>query len=267
MIVIGYHIREKKDMGNTTAGPTATPTAAVIIIGSEILSGRTEDKNLNYIAKALSVMGIRLVEARFVDDIETHIIEAVCTLSDRHTYVFTTGGIGGTHDDITAASVAKAFDLPLTYNPKALAALEEYYGSRLNEARKRMALTPEGATLIPNPVSVAPGFKIKNVYVMAGIPTVMQVMMDYLNPLLKTGTPIIQKTIVCNVAEGDIADPLAAIQKENPDVEIGSYPSFYQGKLSLNLVVRGVDAKAIDQAVREIQEIVQPSVLLKEITH
>lgn len=233
------------------------PTAAVLIIGSEILSGRTQDKNLNYIAKSLSDAGIKLVEARVVDDIEDHIVDAVRTLSGNYTYLFTTGGIGGTHDDITAECVAKAFHKKHDFNAEALKLLEDYYGDRINDARRRMAMIPEGATLIPNPVSVAPGFRIENTFVLAGVPAIMQVMVDYIVPMLATGTPIIQETIISQILENDIAKELADIQKNNPDVNIGSYPSFYQGKYNLSLVVRGRDKDKVAKAVDEIKDLTQ----------
>src|SRR5689334_1604466 len=187
------------------------PSAAVLLIGDEILSGRTKDKNLGFIADYLTVLGIDLKEARVVPDIEDEIVQAVNALRARYTYVFTTGGIGPTHDDITADAVAKAFGVPIDHHPDALAILLDYFkqiGREPNEARLRMARTPKGASLITNPVSKAPGFQIGNVFVMAGIPKVMNAMMEEVAPRLQRGAPVISQTITIQGGEGDVAKPL-----------------------------------------------------------
>lgn len=236
----------------------SNPTAAILIIGNEILSGRTQDMNTNFIAKKLSALGISLLEVRIIPDIEDVIIRAAKSLSADHTYVFTTGGIGATHDDITAASIAKAFGKDLTLNPQALAILTTYYQDRLNDTRKRMAYIPEGASLIENPVSASPGFQIENVYCLAGIPVVMHAMFDKLIPHLNTGTPYQAKTIRSYVLENDIADELSIIQYEFSQVEIGSYPSFISpGKFGVSLVVRGTDLDSIEQATTAICKMIE----------
>jgi molybdenum cofactor synthesis domain-containing protein len=201
-------------------------TACLIIVGNEILSGRTQDTNLNFLARELGALGIRLREARVVPDEEWAVVEAVNAARARHTYVFTTGGIGPTHDDITAACVAKAFGVPLTRHPEAERRLLAYYPpEKVNEARLKMADTPEGAELIDNPVSVAPGFRIGNVHVLPGVPSIMRAMFEGLRAGLRGGAPVVSRTITVYAPEGEIAGPLAEIQARHPDVEIGSYPS------------------------------------------
>ena len=201
-------------------------TAAVILIGDELLSGRTQDANLNYIANALKDRGIILTECRVIPDIEAMIVEAVQALSARNTYVFTTGGIGSTHDDITSASVAKAFNKPLVVHSDALKLLEEYYGANINNARRRMARAAEGAVLHAKMV-----FQIENVFIMAGIPKVMQGMLDSLLPSLQTGEPILSISVKAYVLENDLADELNEIQQNALDVKIGSYPFDEEGKI------------------------------------
>ncbi|MDX1950012.1 MAG: molybdopterin-binding protein [Rickettsiales bacterium] len=234
-------------------------TAALLIIGNEILSGKTQDKNLNYIAKKLVEMGINFCEVRVVKDIKEEIAEAVNQLRKKYDYLFTTGGIGPTHDDITIESIAYAFGVKAVEHPEARKRLEEYYknrGSELNEARLRMALTPEGASLIDNPLTSAPGCKIENVFILAGIPSIMQVMFDYASQFLVQGRKILSETISCNLVEGDVAVPLAEIQKANPETEIGSYPFIYEGKYSVSLVVRGLDEEKVKFAASQIRDLV-----------
>lgn len=236
---------------------TKTVTACVLVIGNEILSGRTKDSNLAWLAVELNKLGIRLLEARVIPDIEDVIVETVNAVRGRFDYVFTTGGIGPTHDDITAACIARAFGVPLIRNPEAVRRLIAHYGNPadLNEARLRMANTPEGAELIDNPVSKAPGFRIGNVHVMAGVPTIMQAMFDGLRHRLVGGTPVLSRTLSVDVAEGLMATELAAIQAAHADVEIGSYPYMRQGKAGAAIVVRGVAAEALDRAAGAIRDL------------
>lgn len=225
------------------------PTAAVLVIGNEILSGRTQDVNINTIAKKLAAAGIKLSEARVVPDIEDRIITAVNELRANYTYLFTTGGIGPTHDDITAACIAKAFDTRLTEHPEAVARLTAYYTpANLNPARLRMALIPEGAGLIDNPVSAAPGFTLGNVYVMAGVPNIMAAMLDNVVATLQHGPAILAVTVNSTVPESILAADLAAIAARYPDLDIGSYPSFRMGQIGLALVARGTDRALLEQA-------------------
>jgi molybdenum cofactor synthesis domain-containing protein len=235
---------------------TAAPTAAILLIGDEILSGRTKDKNLGYIADYLTALGIDLKEARIVPDIEEEIVAAVNALRARYTYVFTTGGIGPTHDDITADSVAKAFAVPIDHHPKAVEILLAWFkqiGREPNEARLRMARIPEGATLIDNPISKAPGFQIGNVFVMAGIPKVMQAMLEGVTPRLSGGVPMQSAVIRVEGGEGDIAKPLKDVQDRYPQVIIGSYPFEGASGFATNLVLRSRDGKALEGAESEVR--------------
>jgi molybdenum cofactor synthesis domain-containing protein len=232
------------------AGETIV-TAAALVIGDEILSGRTRDRNIDYIAGHLTRIGIRLQEVRVVADDEAAIIAAVNELRARYTYLFTTGGIGPTHDDITADSVAKALGVTIDIDPRALALLEEFFKKRGVEptpARLRMARIPHGATLIRNAISVAPGFMIANVVVLAGVPEVMQVMLDDVSPLLATGSKMQTATIKLQRAEGEVADLFADHQKTFPDVAMGSYPSFSEGRISTQLVLRSTDSARLAAA-------------------
>ena len=233
------------------------PTAGLLLIGDEILSGRTKDKNLGYIADYLTALGIDLKEARVVADDENDIIAAVNALRSRYTYVFTTGGIGPTHDDITADAIAKAFGVKIDYDPRAVAILEAHYQpGQLNEARMRMARIPEGAELIENPVSRAPGFRLGGVFVMAGVPKIMQAMMDQLASQLSRGAAIITATVTAYIAEGDLAKPLKEIQDRYPEVTIGSYPFEESGKFGANLVLRSRNDGKIAAAERDVQNMV-----------
>lgn len=239
----------------------ATPiTAAMLIIGNEILSGRTKDKNVGFIAEELTAMGIRLSEVRVVRDDEAAIIEAVTTLSDRYTYVFTSGGIGPTHDDITTACIAKAFGAEVERNTEAMRRLTAHYagsGVDFNEARRKMADIPVGAGLIDNPVSAAPGFVLNNVYVMAGVPRIMQAMFQGLKGDLVGGAVVLSRTVACTVGEGTVAGGLGAIQAAFPDLEIGSYPYFRAGAFGTSLVLRGTDAVQLDAAADRVRELVR----------
>jgi molybdenum cofactor synthesis domain-containing protein len=233
------------------------PAAAVLIIGDEILSGRTQDVNLAFIARYLAAFGIPVREARVVPDIPDEIVGAVNVLRSKYTYLFTTGGIGPTHDDITADCVAKAFGVEISENSEALAMLGTRYKQEdLNAARRRMARIPHGATLIPNAVSTAPGFQIGNVFVMAGIPAVMQSMMDTVGPRLQRGRPLLSKSLTVFVGEGMIAAGLAAAQKRYSDLPMGSYPFVRDGKYGTTLVVRGVDPGRLDEAFAALEVMV-----------
>ncbi|MDE2446368.1 MAG: competence/damage-inducible protein A [Alphaproteobacteria bacterium] len=235
---------------------TQAPTAAVLLIGNEVLSGRTKDKNLGFIADYLAALGIDLMEARVVADDEADIVAAVNALRARYTYVFTTGGIGPTHDDITADCMARAFGVGISHHPEAVAILTAYFkemGREANEARLRMARIPDGATLINNPVSRAPGFRIGNVFVMAGVPRIMQAMMDALAPQLVRGEVVQSVTIEYLGGEGDVAKPLGAVQDQFTDVTIGSYPFEHTTGFATNLVLRARDRVLLEEAVKAVE--------------
>lgn len=228
-------------------------TGAVLLIADELLYGRTEDKNLSYIARFLEPQGIQIREARIVPDISREIIAAVNALRARYDYVFTTGGIGPTHDDITADSIAEAFGVGIDDHPDALAALEAHYaGEDINDARRRMARIPHGATLIANPVSAAPGFMIGNVCVMAGVPAVMHAMLDSLAPGLEGGEKMNTRAISAKAREGDLAEFLTDIQNTYPDVSIGCYPFFHDGHRCAHLVIRALERGPLNQAFDKI---------------
>jgi molybdenum cofactor synthesis domain-containing protein len=232
-----------------------TITAGLLVIGDEILSGRTKDKNIGTIAEHLTVIGIALREVRVVADVEDAIVEAVNALRHRNTYVFTTGGIGPTHDDITADAIAKAFGVGIDVDPRAVAIMKPAYekrGIELNAARLRMARIPEGADLVVNEVSVAPGFRIGNVIVMAGVPAIMESMLHSATAKLETGAKVRSASIVVSHAEGEIAELFAAHQAEWPDVAMGSYPSFKDGQYATDLVMRSVDEQALLRAQRTL---------------
>jgi molybdenum cofactor synthesis domain-containing protein len=235
-------------------------TAAILVIGDEILSGRTKDKNIGHIAEYLTQIGIDLREVRIVPDDEREIVDALNALRHRYTYVFTTGGIGPTHDDITADSVAKAFGVSIDYHPRALeiiAARARERGQELNESRKRMARIPAGAELVENKVSGAPGFRIGNVIVMAGVPAIMQAMLDAAAPGLKTGARVESVSIRADLKEGDIGTELGEIARAHPNVTIGSYP-FFDEKLgpNTNVVVRSRDPGALRAAQAAIETMI-----------
>ena len=238
----------------------ATVTAAILVIGDEILSGRTKDKNIGYIAEYLTNLGIDLKEVRVVPDEEKEIVEALNALRHRYNYVFTTGGIGPTHDDITADSVAKAFGVAIGHHPEAVAIIEKRAkerGLELNESRLRMARIPDGATLIENKVSGAPGFRIGNVIVMAGVPAIMQAMLDAAAPDLKTGAKMHSVSINAGLKEGDIGTELGEVAKAHPGTMIGSYP-FFDEKLgpNTNVVVRSRDEALLRAAAADVEAMV-----------
>ena len=232
--------------------------AALIIIGNEILSGRTKDKNLAYLAEWLNEIGIQLYEVRVIRDDEDEIIDCVNLLRKKFDYVFTTGGIGPTHDDITTESIAKAFDVELETNPEALKILQGYYKKGdLNEARLKMTLLPIGAELVENPVTKAPGFKMDNVFVMAGIPSIMQGMLEGARVFLETGTKMSSKSIDVFMPESFVATELSQIQDNYLNVEIGSYPFNKDGKFGTSLVMRSTDLVALDRCEIEVAEMIK----------
>jgi molybdenum cofactor synthesis domain-containing protein len=231
-------------------------TAAMLVIGDEILSGRTKDKNIGYIAEYCTNIGVDLKEVRVVADDAAEIVAALNALRHRYTYVFTTGGIGPTHDDITADCVAAAFGVPIDLDPRAVALLQtRFQGADLNEARLRMARIPAGADLIPNKVSVAPGFRLGNVFVMAGVPNIMQSMFDEVAPQLETGVRMQSVSIRADLKEGDIGTPLGEIAKANTDVMIGSYP-FHDPERgpNTNVVIRSRDGEKLAAAKNAVEE-------------
>jgi molybdenum cofactor synthesis domain-containing protein len=245
--------------------PTATAsaeivTAAFIIIGDEILSGRTKDANLGFIADELVEAGIRLKEVRVISDDEDEIVDTVRALRGKYDYVFTSGGIGPTHDDITCDSVAKSFDLGVSHHPDAVKRMTAHAGNvgvDLNEARMRMARTPDGATLILNPVSAAPGFTVENVHVMAGVPRIFQAMVKELLPALRSGAKVHSMAVISNLGEGKVATGLGEIQARYPDIAIGSYPYFRAGTYGTTLVLRGTDVARLEPASEEVRQLIR----------
>jgi molybdenum cofactor synthesis domain-containing protein len=236
-------------------------TAGLLVIGDEILSGRTKDKNIGYIAEYLTGIGVDLMEVRVVPDDETAIVSALNEMRARYTYVFTTGGIGPTHDDITAECVAKAFGVSIDHDPRAIAIMKERLaqtGAELNEARMRMTRIPAGAELVLNKVSAAPGFWLGNVIVMAGVPSIMQVMLDEVAPKLKTGVRMLSETVRADAREGDIGTPLGAIAKAHPDVAIGSYPFFDEQRgPNTNVVLRARDQEKLMAAKHAVENMLE----------
>jgi len=229
-------------------------TACLLIIGNEILSGRTQDANLAFIAKGLNEVGVRLREVRVIPDIAETIIATVNEMRAKFDYVFTTGGIGPTHDDITSECIARAFGVRWVLDEEARRRLAAGYANPadLNEARLRMAHIPEGAVLIDNPVSRAPGFRIGNVFVMAGVPRIMQSMFDGIKHSLAGGAPVLSRTVTSGLPEGVLAEGLGKLQERYPDFDIGSYPYYRRGGFGTSLVVRGTDASRLDAAVGEV---------------
>jgi molybdenum cofactor synthesis domain-containing protein len=236
------------------------PTAAMLVIGDEILSGRTRDSNMYHLAGELTEAGIDLKEVRVIGDERGTIIAAVQALSNVHDYVFTSGGIGPTHDDITADCIAAAFDRAIDVRDDARAILAEHYaksGTELNSARLRMARIPDGADLIENPVSAAPGFRLENVHVMAGVPSVFQAMVQSVLPTLTGGAPLISQTLRVDRGEGDIAGPLGDLAEQFPLLSMGSYPFQKDGKYGAHVVIRGNDPDAVDAAIAQLEAIFQ----------
>lgn len=236
----------------------SNPTAAMLVIGDEILSGRTRDANMYYLANELTKHGLDLAEVRVVSDVKDAIVAAVQQLSQSYDSVFTSGGIGPTHDDITADCIAEAFGRAIDVRDDARALLEAHYantGSEINEARLRMARIPEGAGLIDNPVSVAPGFVVENVFVMAGVPSVFQAMVASVLPTLTGGEPLLSQTLRIDRGEGEIAGPLGKLAAEFADLSIGSYPFQKNGAYGANIVIRGSDGTRVDDAMVQLAEL------------
>ena len=235
-------------------------TAAMLAIGDELLTGRTRDKNIGHLATMLTLSGIDLREVRIVADEEAEIVAALNALRVRYTYVFTSGGIGPTHDDITADAVSAAFGLPCLHDEKAMALMADMYARRgleFTEARQRMARMPQGAGHIPNSVSTAPGFHIGNVFVMAGVPQVFEAMLDAVLPQLAQGGKMLSRSLACPFGEGDIGTPLAKIQREHPQTSIGSYPKFSGETFHTELVVRSRDEAALDAATAAVAAMIE----------
>jgi molybdenum cofactor synthesis domain-containing protein len=231
--------------------PTRIWTAALLVIGDEILSGRTQDKNVSQLALWLNVQGIRLAEVRVVPDVTEAIGEAVRALSGRNDYLFTTGGIGPTHDDITVDAIAAAFGLDVVVHPRARAILTEYYESRggLTDARLRMARVPAGAELIENRVSGAPGIRLGNIFILAGVPNIAAQMIDALTGKLEGGRPVLSRTLGCWVAESEVATLLGDTERAHEGCQIGSYPFFREGRTGANFVVRSTEGEKLDTCV------------------
>lgn len=236
------------------------PSAAIVLIGNELLSGRTQDKNLAFVGSRLAARGIVLTEARVIADVPTVIADTVNAMRSKYTYVFTTGGIGPTHDDITAECVAEAFGVPLPTHPEAERRLLEYFKARdiePNADRMRMAKIPLGASLIDNPVSIAPGFCIENVYVMAGVPRIMQAMFENVEPTLAIGPSIDSVSVVCDLGEGTFASHLRALQVRFADLELGSYPISVENGSRVALVAKGQNKPALAEVEAELEKMVQ----------
>ena len=234
-------------------------TAAMLAIGDELLSGRTKDRNIGHLAEMLTLNGVDLKEVRIVADEEDEIVAALNAMRTRYDYVFTSGGIGPTHDDITADAVGKAFGRRVVHDEKAMRIMGRMYeqrGMEFNEARMRMARMPEGSIHIDNPVSVAPGFNIENVYVMAGVPSIFQAMLDNVLPTLRTGTRMLSRTISCPFGEGVIGSELRAVQQDHPETVIGSYPKFDGKSYSTDLVVRARSQDVLDAAADAVAAMV-----------
>jgi len=244
-------------MPSERASAPKTYTACVLIIGNEILSGRVQDENVAFLARGLNEIGIRLKEVRVIPDVADTIVAAINEVRCVFDYVFTTGGIGPTHDDITAQCVAEAFAVKLHLHPEARRLLEGHYpAGAVNEARMRMAYVPEGAQLLPNPISRAPGFQIGNVYVMAGVPQIMQATFNELRHRLKGGAKMLSRSVSCSLGEGVLAKRLGELQTRYGDLEIGSYPYFRRADFGVTLVIRGTDRKRLVAATEELKALI-----------
>lgn len=232
--------------------------AALVVIGNEILAGRTQDTNTPWIAERLTDHGILIGEVRVIPDVREEIIFAVNELRKKFDYVFTTGGIGPTHDDITAESVAEAFGVELVRDERAFKMLEEHYGiEELTPPRAKMSLIPAGAVLIPNPVTAAPGFIIENVHVMAGVPRIMQAMLDHVLGMIRAGKPILSNTVACGLSESTVAPDLTALQEKYSEIQLGSYPHYRGGVLGLSLVLRSTNKDKLEQATEALIDIIK----------
>lgn len=232
-------------------------TAALVVIGDEILSGRTEDRNIAQVANWLNPQGIRLTEVRVVPDVQEAIVGAVNALRPKHDYLFTTGGIGPTHDDITVDAIAAAFGVPVVVHPEARRILEDYYRDRplgLTEARLRMARVPEGAELIPNPTSGAPGVRMDNVFILAGVPNIAKAMLEALDGKLEGGKPVVSVTVRAHAAESDVAELLKQVQDQHAGVSIGSYPFYGGGRFGADFVIRSVDGELAEACAEVLRK-------------
>jgi len=232
--------------------------AVIIVIGNEILSGRTQDINVSFLSKWLNEFGIRVAEVRIIEDKEDSIVKNINELKNKFKYIFTTGGIGPTHDDITSKSVARAFNIKYDFHKEAYKILEKYYTpEKFSEGRKKMAKIPEGAKLIYNPTSGAPGFIIKNVFCLPGVPSILQSMVGGLNNKIKGGKKILNKTITLRTVESEIAEPLEKVQNKYQDVEIGRYPFFKQGKVGVSIVIRSTEQNLIFDCYKDIKDFIK----------
>src|SRR5471032_1149390 len=238
------------------AEPPKNVTACLLIIGNEILSGRTKDANLNFLALELNKLGVQLRECRVIPDVEQTVVDTVNEVRKKFDYVFTTGGIVPTHDDITADCIAKAFGVVISEHPEAVARMTKHYGdvALFTPARRRMARVPHGGVLVDNPISVAPGFQMENVFTFAGIPRVAEGMFQSMKHRLVGGDPVLSRTVRTNLPEGIIAEPLGALQKRFEDLDIGSYPGFRDGRVSVSLVLRGTNDARLGVAAAELVE-------------
>ena len=232
--------------------------AAVIIVGNEILSGRTQDVNVVAISNWLNELGVRLEEVRVIPDIEDSIVNTISEVRKKFTYIFTTGGIGPTHDDITSRSIAKAFNLPYAYHKEAYEILEDYYNkNEFNDGRKKMAKLPDKALLILNPSSGAPGFIVDNVYCLPGVPSILKSMLGGLSDKIKGGKKILSRTINLKTVESEIAESLEKIQNKFKDIEIGSYPFFKEGKVGVSIVVRSTEENLISICYKDLEDFIK----------
>src|SRR5215813_15613874 len=236
-----------------------TVTACIIVIGNEIRSGRTRDSNIQHLASELGALGVRVMECRIIPDVEGTIVTTINEVRKKFDYVFTTGGIGPTHDDITADSIARAFGVGISEHPEAVARMTRHYGDQglFTPARRRMARVPHGGTLVDNPISVAPGFQMENVFTFAGIPKVAEAMFQSMKHRLVGGTPVLSRAVRTNLPEGIIAEPLGALQQRYADLDIGSYPAFRNGKPSVSLVLRGTDDARLVAAAGELMQTIR----------
>jgi len=250
-----------KEHAMSEASPSAakTVTACILVIGNEILSGRTRDANIQYLATELGKLGVRVMEARVIPDIEATVVATVNEVRAKFDYVFTTGGIGPTHDDITADCIAKAFGVGISEHPEAVARMTRHYGdpALFTPARRRMARVPHGGVLVDNPISVAPGFQMENVFTFAGIPKIAEGMFQSMKHRLVGGDPVLSRTVRTNLPEGIIAERLGELQKRYEDVDIGSYPGFRNGTVSVSLVLRGTNDERLKEATAELVETLQ----------
>ena len=232
--------------------------AVIVVIGNEILSGRTQDVNIVFLSKWLNELGVKVEEVRVIPDVENSIVDTINEVRKNFTYVFTTGGIGPTHDDITSISIAKAFNLPYGYHKEAYEILEKYYKpGEFNDGRKKMAKMPDKSSLIYNPSSGAPGFIVDNVYCLPGVPSILKSMLGGLNNKIKGGKKILNKTITLRTVESEIAGPLEKVQNKYEDVEIGSYPFFKQGKVGVSIVIRSTDQNLIFDCHKDINDFIK----------